>query len=136
MYCLLIQWHLKVYFCFSKIACSQLNSSTLYPQSFSTIEYLYSFQIQSCDSYIPKVSRESTPDPPSWNILCSYVYSTHCMVSVYLPSQALSSLLMSHETAKHTTELYLKPSNTLNLVILYIDEFTHRINFITSSIDV
>ena len=43
------------------------------PRSFSTIENLVknSLQIQSCDSYIPKISRGSiTPDPLNWKILC------------------------------------------------------------------
>ena len=55
-------------FCFSKIAynCTYPSCTHKLPQSFSTIEYLVknSFQIQSCDSYVPKISRGSiTPDP-------------------------------------------------------------------------
>ena len=95
------------------------------PQSFSTIEYLVknSFQIQSCDSYIPKISRGSiTAGSPSWKILC--VCTLHGEFIL-----AHSSLLLfghyslNHETVKHTSYT-LSQAIHYKLAILYIDEFT------------
>ena len=60
------------------------------PQSFSTIEYLVknSFQIQSCDSYIPKISRRSIiPDPLAGKFYVCVLYTLHgkCILALSSP---------------------------------------------------